>query len=147
MKAIRAGSRARYRALRPAQMNPTRVFGHALKKLRARGATDDERTDLVRGMQAELLFSFCCPLDDPGDVETEVADLAWGLAQVDDGANVLGSIGGLHESVLEMDTTGERCVPVGGVAANQALNGFVSLDVAQHPAIISEYELSGLHHD
>ena len=42
--------------------------GLALKKLRARGAADDEIIDLVRGMQAELLFSLCYLLEDPGDL-------------------------------------------------------------------------------
>ena len=75
-------------------------------RLRARGATDKEITDVVRGKQAELLFSFCYLLSDPGDVEPEIADLRWVLAQVDDEGNVLGEIGLLHESVLETDPTG-----------------------------------------
>ena len=85
--------------------------GHALKKLRARGATDDEITDLVRGMQAELLFGFCYLLEDPGDVEPEVADVAWSIVQVDTEGNVLGMIPGLHESVLETDPTGREMRP------------------------------------
>jgi hypothetical protein len=36
---------------------PFASVGLALKKLRARGAVDDEIIDLVRGMQAGLLFS------------------------------------------------------------------------------------------
>ena len=62
---------------------PYAGVGHALAKLRARGATDEEITDVVRGKQAELLFSFCYLLEDPGDVEPEVEDLGWVLAQVD----------------------------------------------------------------
>jgi len=93
---------------------PYAGVGHALKNLRARGATDAEITDLVRGMQAELLFAFCYLLEDPGDVEPEVADVAWALAQVDDDGNVFGSICGLHESVLETDPTGREMRPRGG---------------------------------
>jgi hypothetical protein len=52
---------------------PYAGVGHALTKLRARGATDDEITDVVRGMQAELLFTFCYLLEDPGHVEPEAA--------------------------------------------------------------------------
>jgi hypothetical protein len=37
---------------------PFAGVGLALKKLRARGAVDDEIIDLVRGMQAGLLFSY-----------------------------------------------------------------------------------------
>jgi hypothetical protein len=85
--------------------------GHALRQLRGRGATDAELTDLVRGMQAELLFQFCYLLEDPGDVEPEVADVAWCLVQVDDDGNVLANIEGLHESVLETDPTGREMRP------------------------------------
>jgi hypothetical protein len=90
---------------------PYAGVGHALKKLRGRGATDDEITDVVRGMQAQLLFGFCYLLEDPGDVEPEVADVAWSIVQVDGEGNVLGSIPGLHESVLETDPTGREMRP------------------------------------
>ncbi|HXU81646.1 MAG TPA: hypothetical protein VN914_09635, partial [Polyangia bacterium] len=66
-------------AIQRAQTHPDEPYagvGHALKKRRARGATDEELTDLVRGKQAELPFMFCYLLEDPGDVETEVADVA-----------------------------------------------------------------------
>ena len=80
-------------------------------RLRARGATDDELTDLVRGMQAEVLFSFCCLLENPGLEEASVADVAWALVQVDDSGAVLGTIQGLPESVLETDPTGREMRP------------------------------------
>jgi hypothetical protein len=79
---------------------PYAGVGHALKQLRGRGATDEEITDLVRGMQAELLFQFCYLLEDPGDVEREVANVEWALVQVDEAENVLKRLSGLHESVL-----------------------------------------------
>jgi len=85
--------------------------GHALKRLRARGATDEELTDLVRGMQAELLFSFCYLLGDPGELEPEVADMAWALVQIDQEGKVVHGIPGLHESVLEVDPTGREMRP------------------------------------
>jgi hypothetical protein len=90
---------------------PYAGVGLALKRLRARGATDDEITDLVRGMQAELLFGFCYLLEDPGDVEPEVADVGWSIVEVDGEGNVLGTIPGLHESVLETDPTGRGMRP------------------------------------
>ncbi|MFI5011352.1 MAG: hypothetical protein ACHQAY_03295 [Hyphomicrobiales bacterium] len=97
-----------------AQTHPDEPYagvGHALKKLRALGATDDDITDVVRGMQAELLFSFCYLLEDPGKVEPEVADLGWALVQIDGDGKVLGNIDGLHESVLETDPTGREMGP------------------------------------
>lgn len=85
--------------------------GHALARLRARGATDDELTDLTRGMQAELLFALCDLLDDPGDVEPEAAAVNWALAEVDEAGELLGFMGGLHESVLGTDPTGREMRP------------------------------------
>ena len=101
-------------AIERAQKRPDEPYagvGHALERLRARGATDEELTDLVRGMQAQALFSFCYLLADPGDVEPEIHDLEWCLVQVDENGNVLDSIDALHESVLETDPTGREMRP------------------------------------
>jgi len=102
-----------------AEKNPIKPYagvGLALKKLRARGATDEEIVDVVRGMQAQLLFSFCYLLWDPGELEPEVADMNWALAQVNDDGEVLGGIGSLHESVLRTDPTGREMRPRSGNA-------------------------------
>ena len=85
--------------------------GCALHSLRARGASDEEIVDLVRGMQAQLLASFCYLLEDPGDVEAEVSSIAWTLAQVNEEGDVVEGIHGLHESVLETDPTGREMRP------------------------------------
>ena len=91
--------------------DPYAGAGHALARLRARGATDRELTELVRAMQAELLFSFCYLLEDPGEVEPAVADLSWGLFLTDEEGNPLEHLGGLHESVLETDPAGREVRP------------------------------------
>src|SRR5690242_5341832 len=106
-------------AMERARTHPDEPYagvGHALRKLRARGATNEEITDLVRGMQAELLFLFCYLLEDPGDVEPEARDIHWVLAQVDAHGNFLGPIACLHESVLETDPTGREMRPRRGSA-------------------------------
>ena len=90
---------------------PYAGVGHALRRLRGRGATDEELTDLVRGMQAELLFQFCYLLEDPGDLEPEVADISWCLVQTDADGKVIANVTGLHESVLETDPTGREMRP------------------------------------
>ena len=90
---------------------PYAGVGHALVALRQRGATNDEITDVVRGMQAELLFSLCYLLGDPGFGEPEVTGVGWALAEVDGEGTYLGTIGGLHESVLETDPTGREMRP------------------------------------
>ena len=74
------------------QSRPSHTQAYALQTLRGRGATDEELNDLVRGMQAELLFQLCYLLEDPGHVGPEVADLAWSLVQVDGDGNVLANI-------------------------------------------------------
>jgi hypothetical protein len=102
------------RAIDGAKAKPNEPYarvGHALVGLKRRGATDAELTDLIRGMQAELLFSMCYLLEDPGDLEPDVSHISWALTQVDDEGNVVGSIGGLHESVLETDPTGREMRP------------------------------------
>jgi hypothetical protein len=102
------------RLIQSAEASPNQPYagvGHALKKLRARGATEEEITDLVRGMQAELLFGFCYLLEDPGEVEPEVAHVAWSFVRVDAEGEPLGNIPGLHESVLELDPTGRGMRP------------------------------------
>ena len=95
--------------LKPAE--PYAGVGLALKKLRGRGATNDEITDLVRGMQAQLLHSLCYLLEDPGIVEPEASSVFWALFQTDEEGNILESVDGLHESVLETDPTGREMRP------------------------------------
>jgi hypothetical protein len=90
---------------------PYAGVGQALLSLRALGASDEELTDLVRGMQAELLFQICSLLGDPGDLEPAVKDLGWVLVQIDEEGNPVDAIGGLHESVLELDPTGREMRP------------------------------------
>lgn len=85
--------------------------GLALDRLLAQGAQEADLTELVRGMQAQLLHSFCYLLSDPGELEPEVADMTWALVQLDDEGQVLGEIGALHESVLETDPTGREMRP------------------------------------
>jgi len=96
---------------------PYAGVGHALRKLRARGATNEEITDVVRGMQAELLFSLCYLLSDPGELEAEVEGMGWALVQLDDAGGMVGAIEGLHESVLETDPTGREMRPRQAVSA------------------------------
>jgi cytosine/adenosine deaminase-related metal-dependent hydrolase len=101
-------------AIASAEARPDDAYasvGHALRSLRSHGATNEELTDLVRGMQAELLFQICYLLEDPGDLEPDVEDMTWSLVETDEEGNVIDDITGLHESVLEMDPTGREMRP------------------------------------
>lgn len=90
---------------------PFAGVGAALARLRAQGAGDADLTEVIHGMQAATLFSFTRLLDDPGELEPEVADVAWALVQISPDGEVLGQISGLHESVLETDPTGREMRP------------------------------------
>jgi hypothetical protein len=90
---------------------PFAGVGKAIASLRAKGATDQELTDLVRGMQVELLFGLCYLIADPDLQEEEVRDIAWSLVTVDEGGEPKECIQSLHESVLELDPTGRAMRP------------------------------------
>ena len=98
-----------------AAAQPTQPFagvGQALGRLLAAGASREDIVDLVRGMQAQLLFELCYLLEDPGLAEPAVEDVGWALVATDDDlAPTSRAISGLHESVLETDPTGREMRP------------------------------------
>ena len=98
-------------AARPDPSAPYAGVGRALERLKGAGANDRDLTDLVRGKQAELLFSLCYLLEDPGIDEPEGQDVLWSLLQITEEAEILGPMSGLHESVLETDPTGRETRP------------------------------------
>jgi len=85
--------------------------GYALSSLRARGATDFELTELVRAMQAELLFHIAYILGDSSDLEPLADEIRWALVQTDEDDQPIAVVDGLHESVLETDPTGREARP------------------------------------
>ncbi len=92
--------------------DPYAGMGHALKRLFAAGASRDDLTDVVRGMQAELLFQFCYLLEDPMIEEQDVGDVGWVLVESDSEFRPTDrKIAGLHESVFETDPTGREMRP------------------------------------
>lgn len=91
---------------------PFSGIGHALARMQAKGVAREDIVDLVRGMQARLLFDFCYLLADPSIVESSVEDLGWALVETDDDFEPTGEvISGLHESVLDTDPTGREMRP------------------------------------
>ena len=82
---------------------PGAVVGPALDRLVALGVNEADLTTVVRAMQWKILSGLCYLLDDPGDVEEEVRDIAWHLFQVNEDDEPIATIGGLHESVLETE--------------------------------------------
>jgi hypothetical protein len=69
---------------------------------------------VVRVMQWRLLSGICYLLDDPGTVEDKVKDIAWRLFQVGEDDAPVALIGGLYESVLDLDPSGQEMRQDGG---------------------------------
>jgi hypothetical protein len=98
--------------MRPKHPNqPGGEFGPAIDRLLAAGARPEDLTTIVRVMQWALLSSLCYLLDDPGDLEPEVKDVAWQLFLLDEDDNPIEPIDGLIESVLFTDPTGREMRP------------------------------------
>lgn len=83
----------------------------ALERLLSHGIAREDLNAVVRTSQYELLFGLMYLLDDPGELEPEVQDTAWGLFLVDGDGRPTAHLGGLHESVLELDPTGGELPP------------------------------------
>ena len=102
-------------AIATAKSQPDAPFsgvGAALERLLAAGASRDDLSDLVRGMQAQLLFGLCYLLEYPALEEPELAEVGWALVETNaDLEPTDRSIPGLHESVLETDPTGREMRP------------------------------------
>jgi hypothetical protein len=91
--------------------DPGAGIGPALERLLAAGADRKDIHEVVRVMQYELLFSLCYLLDDPGALEPELADLSWRLVHTNEEGETIGTIGGLHESVLDTEPAGREMRP------------------------------------
>lgn len=91
--------------------DPCAGLGPALERLVAAGADRSDLHEVVRVMQYEVLFSLCYLLEDPGPLEPELADLSWRLVRTGPDGDVVGTIDGLHESVLALDPSGREMRP------------------------------------
>ncbi len=98
-------------SIKPGTAEPGAGIGPALQRLLAAGADPEDIHEVVRVMQYELLFSICYLLEDPGQLEPEIADLAWRLMRTNQDGEVVGPIEALHESVLELDPSGREMRP------------------------------------
>lgn len=95
----------------PGRSEPCSGLGPALKRLLAAGADREDIHEVVRVMQYELLASLCYLLEDPGELERQVADLTWQLVRTNADGEAVGPIDGLHESLLELDPSGREMRP------------------------------------
>lgn len=108
------------REIEQARQHPERPFAGirlALERLRAAGVDEDDLAEVVRGMQASLLFAFTYLLSDP-QLEDPALDqaglpgLGWALVETDAEGEPTGrEIACPHESVLGTDPTGREMRP------------------------------------
>ena len=102
-------------AVRSSQARPNAPYaglGTALARCRAAGASDEDLTEIARCVQAELLFRIGYLLEGPQAEPEADLHVAWGLFETDEcGRPTNTRIGGLHESVLELDPTGREMRP------------------------------------
>jgi hypothetical protein len=91
--------------------DPGAGIGPALERLLSVGADREDIHEVVRVMQSELLFSLCYLLGNPGELEPELADLSWRLVRTNHEGETIGTIEGLHESVLETEPAGREMRP------------------------------------
>ncbi len=103
---------------RPEPDGPLGDVPAALRRLLAQGASSDDLTTLVRGLQYELLFGLCYLLADPNSGRDEAStglpaldEVGWGLFELDAEGAPQRAMCGAHESVLGMDPTGREMRP------------------------------------
>lgn len=105
--------------IRTAKASPDSPYagvGLALSKMRNAGVSDRDIADLVRGMQAQALFSFFCELDHCAGRETlprRFEDIPIGLFMYDPDTQVPFplAVNGLYEEWLGTDPTGREMRP------------------------------------
>jgi hypothetical protein len=90
---------------------PYAGVGAALRKLKEDGADMQAIAEVVRGMQAQLLFHIAYQLSDSDSVAGNDGSVGWALVEIDGDGVVGREIPSLHESVLGTDPTGREMRP------------------------------------
>lgn len=103
------------REIKDARANPNRPYaglGLGLARCVDKGVSSQDLNEVARCLQAQMLFSIAYLLDGPSCEPGALEDVSWGLFQIDDDGQPIGSqVSGLHESVLELDPTGREMRP------------------------------------
>jgi len=91
--------------------HPFAGVSHALQSMLEKGVGSEDIIDLVRGMQAQLLFELCYLLGDPSHEDEAFEGINWALFAVDDDFQPIQTIDGLNEDVLATDPTNREMRP------------------------------------
>ena len=106
------------REIKNSQAHPARPYaglGAALARCKAKGVSPEDMSEIARCLQAGMLFAIANLVDGPPYEPGPLEDLSWGLFQTNEEGRPFGpQIGGLHESVLELDPTGREMRPRDG---------------------------------
>lgn len=89
---------------------PFNGLGESILKMIECGVPKKYITELARCIGAEMIQSIAYQLEDPDSVSGNEY-VNWALVEIDDDENIIGSIDGLHESVLESDPSGREMAP------------------------------------
>ncbi len=84
---------------------------HAIRRMLAKGCTRADIAELVRCVQAELLFDICYLMEDPDSVKGNREYVNWAFVELDEEDAPTRTIAGLYESVLETDPSGREMRP------------------------------------
>ena len=107
----------RARARKPDE--PLGGVASALERMLAKGISVEDLTEVVRGLQYEVLFGICYLLDDPHratlglerELDAVGCDPLWSLCELDPSFRPVRLIGALHESALHSDPTHREMRP------------------------------------
>lgn len=98
-----------------AKANPDRPYaglGLSLARCKDLGVAVEDLNEIARCLRAQMLFSIGYLIDGPAYFPRSLEDVSWGLFQVNEDGRPMGEqIAGLHESVLEFDSTGREMRP------------------------------------
>ena len=101
--------------IQEANADPDRPYaglGLSLSRCINQGVSIEDLNEIARCLRAQMLFSVGYLVDGPEYFLDSIEDISWGLFQTDaDGRPVGKQISGLHESVLEFDSTGREMRP------------------------------------
>ena len=90
---------------------PGAGMGKALENLLSAGGERNDIVQIARHAQWKLLFELCYLLEGPDELEDEIKNMSWGLFEVGESGDIVGTIDGLHESVLDTEPTGREMRP------------------------------------
>jgi hypothetical protein len=96
---------------KPGSKQPYAGVADAIRKLKAQGTDMRALAEIVRGMQAQLLFHIAYQLSDPDSVAGNDGSIGWALVEASEDGEFGREISGLHESVLGTDPTGRDMRP------------------------------------